>query len=134
MIRTAFALITNEQGEILLIQEGFKPAYGTWCLPGGHVDAGESQENATKREVREETGGLETEIQHLIFTKTVSNQEYQGRPEEDGQKIEINIFQAKAVAGNIDPGKLTEELDVRWFQPKAASALPLRWAWLKDLF
>lgn len=134
MIRTAFALITNTQGRVLLIQEGLQPAYGQWCLPGGHVDAGEDAKAAAKREAEEETGGLIVNVGRLLAKKIIDNSEYQGRPEEAGIQIEVNIFKASPCGGNIDPGKLTEELDARWFTHAEAKALPLRWTWLKDLF
>lgn len=49
-------------GCILLTQREDSAA---WCLPGGHVDAGESLAEAAVRECREETG-LEVQITHLI--------------------------------------------------------------------
>jgi ADP-ribose pyrophosphatase YjhB (NUDIX family) len=132
-IITAFALITKN-GKILLIQEGFYPAYGQWCLPGGHMDENEDMLQAAAREALEETGGLEIKIANKLLMKTVTNAEYQGRPEEHDKMIEINIFQAKVLAGKIDKNKLTEELDARWFSKNEAIRLPLRWDWLKELF
>ncbi|XGW22971.1 hypothetical protein V3C99_005311 [Haemonchus contortus] len=42
--------------EVLLIQEAKKTCYGKWYMPAGRVEAGETLENAVKREVREESG------------------------------------------------------------------------------
>ena len=60
-------LKTNDDDEIevLLIQEAKKKAYGKWYLPAGHCEAGESIEDATKREVLEETG-FECSVDNLI--------------------------------------------------------------------
>ena len=45
-----------EGGRILLVKRGQEPAKGTWSIPGGRVEAGESDADAVEREVREETG------------------------------------------------------------------------------
>jgi ADP-ribose pyrophosphatase YjhB (NUDIX family) len=41
---------------LLLVRRGQEPAKGTWSVPGGRVEPGESDEEATVREVLEETG------------------------------------------------------------------------------
>ena len=43
-------------GEILLVQEALGRYEGCWGLPKGHVDEGESPEEATLRELAEESG------------------------------------------------------------------------------
>lgn len=42
--------------ELVLIQRANEPFEGSWALPGGFVEVGESVEKAAVREVEEETG------------------------------------------------------------------------------
>ena len=41
---------------VLLERRGQPPAQGSWSLPGGLIDVGETAEEAVRREVREECG------------------------------------------------------------------------------
>jgi mutator protein MutT len=52
--------IVEQNGRVLLVERGTEPLKGTWSLPGGVVEAGETLETAVRREVLEETG-LEVE-------------------------------------------------------------------------
>jgi 8-oxo-dGTP diphosphatase len=48
--------IVRDGDRLLLVRRGRAPARGTWSVPGGRVEAGESDAEATAREVLEETG------------------------------------------------------------------------------
>lgn len=50
------AVVFDERGRILLVLRANEPARGTWSLPGGKVELGETAEDAVIREVLEETG------------------------------------------------------------------------------
>jgi 8-oxo-dGTP diphosphatase len=50
------AVVVDRGGRVLLVQRGREPAAGTWSVPGGRVEPGESLEAAVIRELREETG------------------------------------------------------------------------------
>lgn len=60
------ALITNEQGDILVCRRAKDPARGTLDLPGGFTDLDETAEEAVAREVREETSLIVTETRYLF--------------------------------------------------------------------
>ena len=52
-------------GKIVLIKRKNPPFQGTYALPGGFVEHGETVERAVVREVKEETG-LKTSIKRLV--------------------------------------------------------------------
>jgi 8-oxo-dGTP diphosphatase len=52
---------------LLLVRRGQEPAKGSWSVPGGRVEAGESDETATAREVLEETA-LRVSVGRLVGT------------------------------------------------------------------
>ena len=58
--------LIEKQGRYLLIEESKQPVCGTWNLPGGHVEPGETLVDAILREVREEAG-VEVSLDGLMF-------------------------------------------------------------------
>lgn len=49
-------IVRNSCGQILLGYRVKKGETPSWCLPGGHIEAGETFEQAAIREIKEETG------------------------------------------------------------------------------
>ena len=49
------AVITNDKGQVLLLEHVLRPASG-WGIPGGFIGFGEQPEAALRREIAEETG------------------------------------------------------------------------------
>ncbi|MGB3111363.1 MAG: NUDIX hydrolase, partial [Candidatus Omnitrophota bacterium] len=49
-------LVSNDDGDLLLIKRGIEPCRGSWALPGGFIEAGETIQDAGERELFEETG------------------------------------------------------------------------------
>ena len=50
-------LICIQNKKILLVKRAFEPAKGTWSLPGGFIELGETPEDAATRELEEAKSG-----------------------------------------------------------------------------
>ena len=99
------ALVTNDNGEILLV----KSPWRGWEYPGGLIEPGETFQEALKREVREEAG-VEIEITGFVgICKNV------------GKDI-VNIdFTAHYLSGNLTTS--AESTEVIWATPEKAFEL-----------
>jgi len=63
------AVLFNEKGDVLLMQEAKASCRGKWYLPAGRMEAGEDITEAAKREVTEETG-LEFDPTTLLMVES----------------------------------------------------------------
>jgi 8-oxo-dGTP diphosphatase len=69
---TAAGIITNEDGEVLLLKHRFRTGSG-WGIPGGFLESGEDADEALRRELREEIG-LELEAVRIYRARTFTRQ------------------------------------------------------------
>ena len=67
-IEVVAAIIHDDEGRIFATQRGYGDYKDYWEFPGGKMEAGETQEEALKREIWEE---LETRIEVERFVTTV---------------------------------------------------------------
>ncbi len=109
------AVIMDEAGRLLLIKRGHEPGKGLWSIPGGRVEAGESDADALVREVREETG-LAVAPGRLI-----------GRVRRPagvaGGEFDIRDYAAEVTGGMLVPGDDAD--DATWAAPADLDGLPL---------
>jgi len=103
LIRCVGAVITRDSGELLLVKRGREPEAGRWSLPGGRVEAGESDQVALVREVREETG-LMVRAGQLVGSVR--------RPGPGGVTFDIWDYTAFVTGGELVAGD--DAADVRW--------------------
>lgn len=66
---TAGAFIFNQAGELLLLKSHKWP--GKYVIPGGHVELGETIEQAVIREAKEETGLDVYDLQFINFQEFI---------------------------------------------------------------
>ena len=97
---------------MLLILRGHEPGKGLWSVPGGRIEQDETDQEATVREVLEETG-LEVTCGPLLGAAD--------RPGLAGSIIEIRDYYAFVVGGELSAGDDAD--DARWVTPAQAAAL-----------
>lgn len=68
VIEVVAAIIHDEEGRIFATQRGYGPMKDGWEFPGGKMEAGETPEDALKREIWEE---LETRIEVEQLFETI---------------------------------------------------------------
>jgi ADP-ribose pyrophosphatase YjhB (NUDIX family) len=110
------AAVFDEDGRILLVQRADS---GTWCMPGGAADVGESASQAAEREAFEESG-FEVKARRLLGL--YDNRRWLGRAETALHLYHV-VFECELVGGAATPSHETS--DVRWVTEQEATALPL---------
>lgn len=91
--------ILNHQNDFIFGRRKGSHGAGTWALPGGHLEYGESFEECAKREVLEETG---LQIEHPQFLTAVNS------ILQDSGKHYVTIFMASKMERAYDQPQLLE--------------------------
>ena len=110
-------VVTNERGEVLLVQERVSPSpsyQGSWKCPGGLADPGEGFADTVIREVQEETG-VRTALVGLA-----SLRHSHGKRFGQGDLYVIVRLRAEADELTIDHHELR---DARWMSPETIRSL-----------
>jgi 8-oxo-dGTP diphosphatase len=114
VIPCAGAVVTDEQGRLLMIKRGHEPGAGLWSIPGGRIEPGETDAEALVREMIEETG-LAVEVGPLIGRVQ--------RPGLNGTVIDIRDYAATVTGGTLRPGD--DAADARWVQAAELGSLEI---------
>jgi 8-oxo-dGTP diphosphatase len=109
-------IVVGDDDRLLLVRRGQEPAKGTWSVPGGRVEAGESDGVATAREVLEETG-LRVRVGRLVGSVE--------RAAPGGGVYVINDYLCRPAPGS-DPGAVEagdDAADAAWFTREQVTGL-----------
>ena len=85
--------VSDGMPKILLIERGHEPFMGKWALPGGFIELDEELEHAAARELAEEAGLENVELEQMRTFGTV------GR---DPRGRQITVVFLGIIAGTVD--------------------------------
>jgi len=118
--KIAAGILIVRGDRVLLVKRGIEPGYGLWTFPGGHVDRGETLEEAALRETLEECGAT-ADLGDLLGAFS-----YPGRP------VVIVIYRGTLAVGSREPHAGDETLEVGWFTADEAAGLDLAFRSVAD--
>lgn len=104
-ISIAGVLLKNIKGQYLLVQERKTSVYGLWNWPAGHVDAGETLQEAAVREAQEETG---------LKVKLVNSKPLYVGPGDRNTEHVVHLFEGEVIGGKLKV-QTDELLNAKWF-------------------
>jgi 8-oxo-dGTP diphosphatase len=100
-IPCAGAIIRDGDGRLLLIRRRNEPGAGLWSLPGGRVEAGETDAQALKREVLHRLG-VEVECGKLISFVSHPYEHY---------VVDLFLYECRLLSDELRPLAVSEH---RW--------------------
>jgi ADP-ribose pyrophosphatase YjhB (NUDIX family) len=109
------AVVLDRRERVLLVRRARPPSAGSWSLPGGHVEPGESLEAAVVRELREETA-LAVRVVCPLGVVTVKR---------EGFAYEIHEHLAFPLDDDATPRAGDDAAEVRWADARELASLGL---------
>jgi len=110
VIQVVGAAIINDSGELLCAQRGYGSLIGKWEFPGGKVEENETDQEALKREIKEELD-IDVEVSDLV------DENYN---EYADKNINLKVYKCKYLSGEIHD---TEHQALKWNKPEDAEFL-----------
>ena len=114
----AVGVLIQDKDKVLLIKRGTEPGKGSWSIPGGMIELGETAREAGKREVEEETG-LKVKLDHVI---DVFDRIYLDNKGVVESHYVIMDFLGRPIGGVIKPTK--EAKSYKWVRMDEADSFP----------
>lgn len=118
MVPSASAIVTDEQGRILLVKRRDNTL---WALPGGGHDIGETIADTAAREVKEETG-LDVGVTGLVGVYTNPHHVVAFSDGEVRQQFSL-CFTTTVLGGTLAIDH--ESTDITWSHPDDIAALDM---------
>ena len=115
----ASGIVFNGKGEVLLEKRADN---GWWGLPGGHIDVGESVEQAAIREILEETG-IRTRVRRLVGIYSDPQNNVIGAYSDGLIHFVVLIFECEYLSGDLRVS--AESTDIGYFPARDLPAQTL---------
>ncbi|HMB75961.1 MAG TPA: NUDIX hydrolase [Kiloniellaceae bacterium] len=110
---------TDDGPLVLLIRRGKAPRAGSWSIPGGRQELGETLKQAARREVLEETG---VDLAELVFLDVVDSL----TKDADGRLLQhYSLVDFLGVWRQGEPKAASDAADARWVSPAALETYDL---------
>ena len=88
-------IIPNEEGKVLILKRTHTShAEGSWCLPGGKIDYGQTADETVIKELQEETSLISSSSKFLFYQDSL--------PIQEGGMHCINLYFECMVSGKIN--------------------------------
>jgi ADP-ribose pyrophosphatase YjhB (NUDIX family) len=113
------AAVVLRDGQVLLVQRGREPGRGSWGLPGGMLELGETLAEGVRREVLEECG-VEVEVGPLVGVFEPMQRNDDGRLR---YHYVVLDYLARYVSGELRAADDAD--DARWVALDALERLPM---------
>ena len=112
-ILPAVSVALRREDSLLLVRRGRPPSFGFYAFPGGRVEAGETLEDAARRELAEETGLAVGALSPLVLV----------RAEGDAFDYDLQVFFGHHAGG--EPVADDDAAEAAFFTLAEMEALPI---------